>query len=115
VSQSKIERQFEFIVKANGIPTPMKEYQFAKEIGRKWRFDFCWDKRMLAVEIEGGVWMGRGRHQTGVGFQKDIEKYNAAQLLGWMVLRYTKDMLTNDPKRVIDEIKRALEMGGKSC
>jgi len=55
---------------------------------RKWRFDFAFPEKMLAVEIEGGVWTG-GRHTRGKGFVSDMEKYNAAAALGWTVMRFT--------------------------
>lgn len=49
---------------------------------------------MLAVEVEGGTW-SRGRHVSGAGYAKDCEKYNAAQMAGWIVLRYTSGMVTS--------------------
>jgi hypothetical protein len=48
---------------------------------------------MIALEVEGGVWT-RGRHTRGKGFLGDMEKYNAAALGGWCVLRVTPDRLT---------------------
>lgn len=68
------------------LPLPEREYRFAPP--RKWRFDFCWIARKLAIEIEGGVF-SRGRHTRPGGFIKDIEKYNAAASLGWTVMRFT--------------------------
>ena len=61
---------------------------------RKWRFDWAWPDQMLALEIEGGVWVG-GRHTSGAGFVKDMEKYNAATLLGWRILRVTPSQMKN--------------------
>ncbi len=55
---------------------------------RKWRLDWADVKKKIAIETEGGVWVG-GRHTSGSGFIKDMEKYNAAVLLGWKLLRYT--------------------------
>ena len=55
---------------------------------RKWRFDFCYPALKIAVEQEGGVWVG-GRHTSGAGFVKDMEKYNAAGALGWRIFRFT--------------------------
>jgi hypothetical protein len=37
--------------------------------------------------------MGQEGWERGSGFEKDCEKYNAAAILGWCVLRYTKRML----------------------
>ncbi len=59
----------------------VRELQFHPE--RKWRFDFAWPGAMLALELEGV-----GRHQTFVGYRADCEKYNAATLRGWRVLRF---------------------------
>lgn len=70
----------------------VREYQFAAP--RKWRFDFAFPAHMLAVEIEGGIW-NEGRHTRGAGFAADVEKYNAATMAGWRVLRYTAAMVTD--------------------
>jgi very-short-patch-repair endonuclease len=67
-----------------------RQYRFSHS--RRWKFDFAWPSIMLAVEVEGGVYSG-GRHVTGTGYTADCEKYNAAALRGWTVLRYTPAML----------------------
>ena len=72
------------------LPAPETEYRFHPK--RRWRFDFAWPKMKLAVEVEGGTWSG-GRHTRGGGFAKDCEKYNAAVMLGWRVLRFTSGMI----------------------
>lgn len=74
------------ICKTEHLPEPVAELQFHPT--RKWRFDWCWPTRMVALEVEGGIWT-RGRHTRGQGYLQDIDKYNAAQLLGWKVLRTT--------------------------
>jgi very-short-patch-repair endonuclease len=68
----------------------IREYRFHKE--RKWRFDFVLPKSRIAIEIEGGIWK-RGAHTRGKGFEEDAEKYNAAAKLGFLVLRYSTDMV----------------------
>lgn len=76
---------------------------------RRWRFDFCHTPTKTAVELEGGVWTG-GRHTRGGGYQRDAEKYNAAQALGYTVFRLTTGQI--DPEHVepiIEHIKRARE------
>lgn len=55
---------------------------------RRWRFDFAHIQTKTAIEIEGGAFTN-GRHTRGVGYIGDMEKYNAAVELGWVVLRYT--------------------------
>lgn len=63
-----------------------REHEFAE--GRRWRFDFAYPAIKVALEVEGGVFQ-KGRHTTGAGFTADVEKYNAAALDGWLVLRAT--------------------------
>ncbi len=80
-------------IRASSIPAgnePRREYPF--HATRKFRFDFCWPSIMLAVEVDGGTWK-KSRHTTAKGFEKDCEKLNAAALDGWMVLRFTTDMV----------------------
>ena len=78
------------LIRASGFPEPEPEYPFAKHLGRRWRFDFAWPDRWLAVEVDGGAWVpGGGRHTRGAGFAADHDKMNRAMLLGWRVLRFT--------------------------
>lgn len=69
------------------------------------RFDFAYPQRMLAIEVEGGSWVG-GAHSRGKVFERDCVKYNYAVLQGWRILRFTTDMITDG--RALDTIRRAL-------
>ena len=101
----------------NGIE-PVTEYRFHAR--RKFKFDVAFPDQKVAVEIEGGVYpyythnrygqriRRRGRHVTPSGYEKDCEKYNLAALEGWRVLRYTPQMLTRNPTKYIEQVKRAL-------
>jgi len=84
--KSNLEETLAFQIKAAGLPVPVREYRFHPS--RRWRFDFAWPDYRIAVEVEGGVWSG-GRHGRGSGIVQDIEKGNAAVILGWQVLRAT--------------------------
>lgn len=85
--RSPIEETLALQIKLNNLPNPVREHRFDEV--RRWRFDFAWPDRKLAAECEGGVYV-QGRHTRGSGFEKDLEKYNAAAIAGWMVLRFTK-------------------------
>ena len=87
-----------------GLPEPVREYRFAPP--RRWRFDFAWPDRLLAVECEGGTW-ANGRHNRGAGYANDCEKYNAATLAGWRVLRFESEWITHGA--ALSEIRKALE------
>jgi len=89
---SALEATFALQLASLHAPGAHREYRFND--ARRWRFDFAWPERMLAVEIEGGTWM-RGRHTNGAGYRADCEKYNTATLAGWKVLRYTADSVND--------------------
>jgi very-short-patch-repair endonuclease len=93
-----------------GLPDPVEEYRFAPP--RRWRFDLAWPERMLAVEVEGGVWVG-GRHTRPAGYEKDCEKYSEAAVLGWRVIRVTTQMVKDG--RALALIERALTQEVKGC
>ena len=87
-----------------GVEEPVRQYRYSPH--RKWAFDFAWLDRKLAVEVDGGTWSG-GRHTRGAGYEKDSEKMNAANLLGWTCLRYTSTMVRSG--KAAREIAEALE------
>lgn len=116
---------------AAGLPAPRREYLFHAD--RKWRFDLDWKPhgKLVAVEIDGGSWgnpvvcdkCGRtvhrrlkngrevivregGRHNSGTGFENDLEKINEAILYGWTIIRVTPTMIQDG--RALDWIERAL-------
>lgn len=90
IAEEEFFRQFTVDHQKNHTPLPKREHVF--HATRKWRFDFAWPNRKIAVEIEGITAEG-GRHQRREGFEADCEKYNAAMLDGWMVLRFTPRMV----------------------
>ena len=80
----------------------LREFRFHDV--RRWRVDFLialkenhkYFKPMIRpsilVEIEGGT-HSRGRHTRGKGYAKDCEKYNHAVLNGWLLFRFTGEMV----------------------
>lgn len=64
------------------------EYKFLKD--RKFRFDVYFETNGKRVGIEyDGLNSDKSRHTTLVGFSKDREKINLAQINGFIVLGYT--------------------------
>lgn len=82
--RTKLEDALAFQMKAAGLPIPEREWRFHPE--RRWRFDFAWPGDKLAVEVEGGIFV-HGRHSRGAGILGDIEKANAATIMGWRIIR----------------------------
>lgn len=69
------------------LPIPNREYQF--DPTRRWKADFYWPDYNLLLEVEG-----RGRHQSYRGYPADCLKYNAASLLGYTLLRFTTEQVS---------------------
>lgn len=69
---------------------PDREFRFHDT--RRWRFDFCFPKQKLALEVDGGTWTG-GRHTRGMGYEDDCRKFAEAAILGWRVIRATGDQV----------------------
>ena len=89
-----------------------REYQFAPP--RKWRFDFAWPNRLVAVEIDGLMYDGKGGHQTVKGVLADAEKYEAALLAGWRVYRVPGPWIAEGDRaiwrpQVMETLKALLE------
>ena len=117
--QSELERSLETQFVWIGLSGYEREFKFHPT--RKWRFDYAFPDRKIAIEIEGGTF-GRvvvcnncgsrvmrtlkdgsavpvregGRHNTGAGFEADLEKYNEAAILGWRVVRVSAPMILDE-------------------
>lgn len=95
---------FPLVCQSHGIPRPTPEYRF--DSVRRFRFDWAWPDRKVALEVDGGVWT-RGRHTRGAGFIRDQHKMNLAASQGWKVFRCTPDTL--HVSYLLDMLKAALE------
>lgn len=84
----------------------VRELMFAKGVGRRWRFDFAFPDRMIALEVEGGSWVN-GAHNRPSSFEGDCEKYSEAAIAGWRVIRVTGAQVRNG--QALNFVIRALE------
>lgn len=86
---------------AYGLPCPQREFRFHPD--RKFRFDYAWPERKVAVEMNGGIWMkGGGAHSRPTNIKRDMEKNTLAAVLGWRILSY-------EPRRILDAIPEIAE------
>ncbi|MFA4972656.1 MAG: hypothetical protein WC683_08580 [bacterium] len=99
---SEAEDALALHIRAAGLPEPVREHRFCE---RRWRLDFAWPDKMVAVEVEGGRWVG-GRHTSPIGFGKDCEKYSEAAARGWRIVRVTPEMIEDGT--ALGYIERAL-------
>lgn len=102
---SPLERYFLFLLRVWKLDRQfVREYRF--DPTRYWKFDFADKQHMIAVEIEGGVF-SQGRHTRGKGFVNDCEKYNAATIQGWRVVRFATKEQMSTFDRDYEELKLA--------
>lgn len=86
------------------------EYGMEREIAfhpeRRWRFDFAWPDKKIAIEVHGAIWSGKsGGHTSGKGRLRDMEKLNEAALLGWTVLEIgSVHIINGDAEKWIKQI-----------
>jgi very-short-patch-repair endonuclease len=85
---SELEKTFYLMLKAEKIEGFIFNYKFHPT--RKWKIDFANPDPSvkIAVEIEGGIWMKKARHTSGLGMLADAEKYNEVTKAGLRLLRY---------------------------
>jgi len=103
----ELEREYRFAAHHVGLGPGIRKRLC--EAGLKdWRLDFAHVPSRVAVELHGATY-ARGRHTRGAGFRDDREKMNAAQMLGWIVIEITSDMLSSDPAGYIEQIVTAIE------
>ena len=95
VKSEKIPNEFEAKL-ARELKTLKIEFEqeFEFHPKRKWRADFHLVGKKILVEVEGAIWSG-GRHTRGKGYIGDMEKYNAATMMGFQVLRFSTEQVTS--------------------
>lgn len=90
---SRLEAKFSLYWRGLGGPELKLEFVFHPE--RRWRADFAHIESRTLIEIEGGIYInGGGRHNRAAGFIADADKYLAAFLAGWSVVRLTEKQIT---------------------
>jgi hypothetical protein len=82
------------------------EYRFSPP--RRYRWDFCHIESKVAIEIQGGVWMGKSGHSGGTGLVKDYEKLCLAATKGWRVFLLADSMITDE---YLGSIATAISVG----
>ena len=88
---------------------PVLEYKFHPT--RRWRLDFAFLHKKVAIEYEGMPFMGKSRHTTISGFTGDCEKYNELAIMGWTLLRVNAPLLRSGVAYAqIDQIMHGKEV-----
>ena len=81
------------------------EQEFKFHPTRKWRADFHLKDKKILVEVEGGIW-SNGRHTRGKGYLGDLDKYNAATMMGYQVIRFSTEQVKSG--KAIEQILKLI-------
>lgn len=87
-----------------------REYPFMHS--RNWRFDYAIPSLKIALEYQGGVFMkSKSGHSNIAGQTRDWEKFNEAQVRGWIVICANPKTIQNGSFE--NQIKRAIQVRAK--
>jgi very-short-patch-repair endonuclease len=100
--ESVLEGKVWLLLQRSGLPLPMRQH-WVSTFGGRYRLDFAWPDRKLALECDG--WE---HHGDRVAFGKDRDRLSELVASGWRVLLVTWDASTRRPKRVVRWVEMAL-------
>jgi very-short-patch-repair endonuclease len=98
-TRSHMEELFLQLLDRHGLPRP-RVNAFVPGIGE---IDCSWPDARLAVELDG-----RRAHATPAAFEHDRERDRRLQTAGWRAVRVTWRQLTEDERRLAEDLERLL-------
>ncbi len=103
------DSDFELLVLAllveHGLPEPVVHHVLRSLDGRHLaEIDLAYPELRIAIELDGGD------HQRRDVFERDRPRQNGMVLEGWIVLRFTWDMLVNHPNEIVASVRAAIQL-----
>jgi len=96
ITDSDLEDLFRRVVASTPFPMPDTQHVVYEPGGEfVGRYDFAYPVKLSIIETDS-----EGYHMDPVSFQRDRDKQNRAQMLGWTVYRVTWRQLVDDPESV---------------
>jgi very-short-patch-repair endonuclease len=87
-----------------GLPPPEKQFRAPWLKPVRGRVDLAYGVPQIVIEADSRRW-----HTLFDAFEADRRRDNAAMLAGWVVLRYTWRMISEEPWTIVKEVREALE------
>ena len=102
-TESELEDAFRRLVMLASLPLPVAQFEVVDRFGDfVSRADFAYPEARILIELDGEAY-----HMDPETFQRDRDKQNRAELLGWRVLRYTwRDVI--ERRRVVEQQLRSV-------
>ena len=101
---SEAERRFHVLLREAGI-TGWRANRRVLVDGAPYYLDVSFERLRLAIEIDG-----REHHSDAAAFEDDRSRQNRLVLDGWRVLRFTWQMLVDEPEQVLATVRAALAL-----
>ncbi len=103
-TESLLEDRFLRVIFERGLRLPVVQFEVQDELGRfVCRADFAYPDLRLLIEVDG-----RSYHSDTVAFQRDRDKQNRTQELGWRTLRFTWNDVSREPDRLASTLSSFL-------
>lgn len=100
---SDLESDLFAALDAGGVERPVPQYKVTLPDGSVVYIDFAYPKVKLGLEAEGYIWHG---HRTA--WEKDRTRDHEVMALGWALIPITWGLVTSNPRKVADLVRRAL-------
>lgn len=104
LAQSPRETWLRLTMRRAGLPSPVAQYRIVDRGRFLARVDFAWPEHRLAVEYDG-LW-----HAEPGQFARDRRRLNLLHGAGWRVV-FVTGADHDDPRPVLNELARALQVG----
>jgi very-short-patch-repair endonuclease len=101
--ESRLEVKLARLLTASRLPPPVRQFWLDLH-GDRYRLDFAWPDRKVALEADGYE-----THGGRVAFERDHRRLTALAAAGWRVLPVTWAQVTRSSSTVLTEVARALE------
>lgn len=103
-SESQLEVLLLELLGDAGLPIPIRQFRAPWLQRINGRVDLAYPDKRIVIEGDSRRW-----HALYDAFETDRRRDNAAQLVGWIVLRFTWQMIVHDPTSVVDTVRTALK------
>lgn len=91
------------LMRRNGIPEPVLQWEVFGVSGSRYLVDFGWPDLMKGLEIDGAL-----AHSGAEALERDLDRQNDLLATGIELRRFTGRQLRRNPQAVIEQIRRFL-------
>lgn len=103
VPESDLETRFEQLIRAHDLPPAVAQFEVIAPGGRRMRIDYAYPGSMVGIEV-----LGARFHATPERWADDVERLALLASMGWHMLSFTYEQVTQSPTVVVRALSYAL-------